>query len=444
MSKKKNWLSGALAVAVVFGSSSMSFAAHTAARHDSTQYPVFPKYSKHVTITWWSWVSSASALVDAFEKAYPTIKVVHYQVPGSEYTKLTTVLKAGSGAPDDVQIEYQMMPQFVNTGDLVNIASYDQKYMSWYPSWVQKQVTFGGKLYAMPEDVAPLGLIYRPNLFEKYHLAVPATWAQFAADAAKIHKANSKVYLSDFPVNDGGNIMGLLWQGGAFPFHQMSNGSWKIDFTSPAAEKVMNFWGNLIKKGYIKADTDFTPQWNHEVGQGMYAAVEGAAWSPDYQILPAMPKKYAPWHATFIPQWVPGQHVDGNWGGSTTAVTTQTKHPRAAALFAAWINLSEQGLSIGNSIGGYFTASKNSPSIPAFTAPIAVLGGQRGNLMFEKESPWVNTSFEWSPWTLYVYSEMQVEFTKAADGRESWDQALANIQQNVAQFARTQGYSVSQ
>ena len=273
---------------------------------------------------------------------------------------------------------------------------------------------------------------------------MPATWAQFAADAAKVHKANPKQYLTYFAPNDGGWITGLLWQGGAFPFHQMSSGAWNIDFTSPAAKKVMNYWGNLIKKGYVKVSNDFTPQWNHEVGSGEFAAAPIAAWGPKYQIQPALPKKFAPWRVAYIPQWAPGQHVDGNWGGSTTAVTNQTKHPRAAALFAAWVNLSRPGLAIGNSVGGYFTGSKNSPQVPAFTAPIPVLGGQRGNLVFEKESPWVNTSFEWSPWTLYVYNEMTVEFTKAAAGKESWNQALANIQQNVSQFAKLQGYTVVQ
>lgn len=442
--KWRLFFSGAVALATTLGMSATIPSEAAARHHVAVAYPKFPKYTKHVTITWWSWVSSANALVKAFEKAYPTIKVIHRQIPGSEYTKLTTVLKAGSGAPDDVQIEYQMMPQYVNTGDLVNLAQYDQQYMKWYPKWVQNQVTFGGKLFAMPEDVAPLGLLYNPSFFAKYHLSVPQTWAQFAADAAKVHKANPKAYLSYFAPNDGGWITGLLWQAGAQPFLQMSNGAWKIDFTSPAAEQVMNFWGNLIKKGYVKVSNDFTPQWNHEVGSGLYGAFPAAAWSPKYQLQPALPKKYTPWKAAYIPQWKAGAHDDGNWGGSTTAVTNQTKHPRAAALFAAWINLSEQGLSIGNNIGGYFTASTDSPHVAAFTAPVPVLGGQRANLIFEKESPWVNTSFEWSPWTLYVYSEMQVEFTKAASGKESWNQALANIQQNVSQFARTQGYQVVQ
>ena len=440
MNRKKFWLSTALSAVMVLGSSSMGFAA----AKPGAGFPTFPKYNKHVTLTFWSWVKSSDALVKAFEKVYPTIKVIHVQVPGSEYTKLTTVLKAGSGAPDDVQIEYQMLPQYVNTGNLVNLAPEDQKYMSWFPKWVQNQVTFGGKLYAIPQDVAPMGLIYRPDLFKKYHLAVPKTWTQFAADAEKLHKENPKAYLTYFPLNDAGQVTGFLWQGGAFPFESTSSGSWKIDFTSPAMKKVVNFWGNLIKKGYIKATNDWTPQWNHELGSGTYASVVGAAWSPKYQIQPALPTKYAPWRVVNIPQWNLAHPSDGNWGGSTTAVTTQTKHPRAAALFAAWINLSKQGLVLGNSVGGYFTASNNSVQVPAFTAPVPVLGGQRGNLVFEKESPWVNTSFEWSPWTLYVYSEMQVEFTKAAAGKESWDQALANLQQNVTQFARTQGYNVVQ
>src|SRR5882757_3843871 len=65
------------------------------------------------TLTFWTWVPDISKEIAVFEKKYPAIKinVVNAGQGGSgataEYTKLRTALKAGSGAPDLVQMEYQ-------------------------------------------------------------------------------------------------------------------------------------------------------------------------------------------------------------------------------------------------------------------------------------------------------------------------------------------------
>ncbi|MEV9242000.1 extracellular solute-binding protein, partial [Klebsiella pneumoniae] len=59
-------------------------------------------------ITYWSWTPSAEAQVAAFQKKYPNVKVnlVNAGTNTEEYTKLQNAIKAGSGAPDVVQIEY--------------------------------------------------------------------------------------------------------------------------------------------------------------------------------------------------------------------------------------------------------------------------------------------------------------------------------------------------
>ena len=63
--------------------------------------------SKPATITFWTWVPNIAQEIALFEKAYPKIKVklVNAGQGLAEYTKLRTALKAGTGAPDVVQIE---------------------------------------------------------------------------------------------------------------------------------------------------------------------------------------------------------------------------------------------------------------------------------------------------------------------------------------------------
>src|SRR5271157_4598917 len=62
------------------------------------------------------------------------------------------------------------------------------------------------------------------------------------------------------------------------------------------------------------------------------------------------------------------------------------------------------------------------------------------NSIFTMMMPWVDKSFEWSPWTSFVYNEMQVQFTNLFSGKITTDQALQNLQDKVEGFARAQGF----
>jgi len=44
--------------------------------------------------------------------------------------------------------------------------------------WTWSQVSQGDKVYAIPQDSGPMGLLYRTDIFAQYHLPVPTTWAQ--------------------------------------------------------------------------------------------------------------------------------------------------------------------------------------------------------------------------------------------------------------------------
>ncbi|HUZ18558.1 MAG TPA: sugar ABC transporter substrate-binding protein [Spirochaetia bacterium] len=412
--------------------------------------PVWPQYTKSASLTVWTWITNADKLGAMFQKAFPTIQMDVKSVGQgqTDYTKLATAIQAGSGAPDVAQVEFQALPQFVNTGGLLDISPYVAGVKPLFPEWAWNQVSMNGKLYAIPQDAGPEGLIYRKDLFDQYKIAVPKTWAEFEQAGAALHQADPSKYITFVAVNDEGEVMGLLWQGGAYPFKNTPNG-WKIDFTSAAAKKVMSYWLGLVQKGYVKVANAWTPDWSHELAVGTYGAVIGAAWSPTYEIEPYMEKNTTQaWRVSEMPQWNAGDTVDSNWGGSTDAVTTQTKYPDAAALFAAWLNTNKDAVAlestdIGQGGSGLFSADLFANKLPNFSAPVPFLGGQSANAVFTKMMPWVDKSFEWSPWTSYVYNQMQVQFSDMFNGKISSDQALQNIQDSVVSFARAQGFKVA-
>lgn len=413
--------------------------------------PSYPSYTQKATLTWWDWGTNDQAVVNMFEKKYPTIHVIPRNVGAGtpEYTKLLTAIKAGSGAPDVVQIEYERLPQFIATGGLRDLAPLGaNRYRSYFLPWTWKQVSQGKAVYAIPVDSGPTALFYNSKIFSRYGLTVPTTWAAFQADAAKLHKANPHLYMSWFDPTGGGWFLSLAWAAGARPFVQTGSNSWRVDIASPQMEKVANLWGQMVQKGYVQPIAASSPDWIKSLSSGRYAAFIGAAWSPSYQLATYV-KPNAGWKAAPLPQWPSGSFTTGNYGGSTYAVTTQSKYPSAALLFAAWLNTSQQGIRwnvLPGDKGGRGVWPTDNAALDnqqLLNQPVPILGGQRVGTLFAKAARAVDTRFQWSPWTTYFYDRYSAEASKAVKGQETWNQALATMQTAVSQFAQQQGYTVS-
>ncbi len=406
-----------------------------------------------VTLTWWTWTANPKAVIANFEKKYPWITIKPpptYGSGGTFYAKLTTALASGTG-PDVTQVELDHLPQFTLAHDLVNIAAYDAKYKSDYPGWVWNQVTQGSNLYAVPEDIGPMGLMYQPSVLQKYHLPVPVTYATFASDAVALHKDDPSMYLTYFPVNDGDYLEALFWQAGARPYQLLPNGTWKINVDGPIEQKVLNYWGKLVDEKAIATDDDFTADWGHHIANDLYASYVGAAWGPTYEVneylTPSHPQTYT---VAALPQWTPGAHADANWGGSTNAVTKDASSDLVAdaALFAGYINTAASGLTVDERPAtasgggrGLFPASVNRSSVAAFTAPVPDFTGNV-NAEFSALSADVPTDFEWSPWDTEFGTYVTTQLEAAAAGKESWTKALQVTQQQLVSYAKTAGYPV--
>ena len=169
-------------------------------------------------LTFWTWVPDIEKEVALFEKKYPAIKVkvVNAGQGEPQYTKLRTALKAGSGAPDVAQIEFQYIPTFTITKSLLDLRPYGAAALKdKFVDWTWGQVTgANGEVWAIPQDTGPMGMLYRKDIFDKHGITPPKTWDEFAAAARKLHAADPNVYLTNLAANQTGAWMGLLWQAG--------------------------------------------------------------------------------------------------------------------------------------------------------------------------------------------------------------------------------------
>jgi multiple sugar transport system substrate-binding protein len=399
-------------------------------------------------LTFWTWVPRIEKEVALFQKKYPAIKikVVNAGAGQPEYTKLRTALKAGTGAPDVAQIEFQFIPTFSLTKSLVDLRPYGaeaakDKFVDW--TWGQATGR-GGEVWAYPQDTGPMGMLYRKDIFDKYDIDLPTTWDEFAAASKKLHAAAPDIYFTNLAPNQNGVWMGLLWQAGARPFENTAADAVTVSVNDETSKKVGAYWEGLIKDGSVSTDPDFTDSWYQGLSRGTYATWLTAAWGPVFLSGNAKGTS-GKWRAAPLPQWDASKPASGNWGGSTSAVISGTKNPIAAAKFAEFINTDPESTKLFTTDQFFFPATKALLADSSFTQQKpAFYGGQAVNEVFAKVSDTVDTSFAWPPFADQAGTDWNETVGKSFTAKGDVGAALDDWQKRVADYATNQGFKVSQ
>ena len=387
-----------------------------------------------VTLTVWSWQPRMQLEVDQFEKAHPNIKInlVNAGQGLPHYVKLRNALKAGMGAPDVAQVEFYMASSLRLIHALVDLSAYGaDQHKDEFTPWTWQQASDKGRVYSMPWDSGPLGLIYRQDILEQYKISPPATWDDFADAAVALHRADPEIYLTDATFNNGGWIAGLLWQAGWRPF-AVDGTNIRITINDAGSKKFAGFWQKLVESGAIETRPGSTTEWYTAYDRGRYAAWVTAAWGPVF--LSQFAKSSAgKWRVAPVPQWQAGQKVSANQGGSTLGVMQQSEHKKEAAEFVIWMTTNLQSAEMFTTEQFLFptlTPLLNSQSFA--DTSFAFYGDQKINRIFIESSKQMDASFQWSPFQDYVNTQMQNEVGAAATGKGT----IARCVRPVAGYCR--------
>jgi len=402
---------------------------------------------KPTTLTVWAWTPGTAKAVAMFEKAYPNIKVNLQNVGQGppHYQKVRTAIKAGQGMPDVVQMEFQYIPSFLLTKDLLDMTPYVPKnFLSNYPEWIQKQINLNNGIYGVPWDSGPLAFIYRKDLLAKAGIKTPiVTWDDFAKAAVKYHQANPSSYLTNLPGGQTGQWLGLFWQAGARPFTTDPN-NMKVDLTSPQAKQVTEYWDKLYANGSISHDADFASSWYQGFAKGKYAGWISAAWGPIFLQSYTKSSK-GEWQAQALPVWHAGDKTSGNWGGSTLAVLKSTKSPEAASEFARWILTEKEPVTMFSAEPQYLFPTLNSMlNDPKWlNTKYAFYGGQEVNKVYAQMAGLVDKSWQWPPVFEYVATTGDAIKSKSVNEGKGATPALQPWQDSVINYAKQQGLTVA-
>ena len=299
--------------------------------------PAAVRAADPVKLLLWSWLPDLQTQVDMFNAAHPGIqvKLVNAGQGAPEYQAVRAGLKAGSGLPDVVHIEFQFLESFRQVDAFADIGQYANAHKGEFPEGTWTQVAKGDVVNGMPWDSGPMAMLYRKDIFDKHGITPPTTWAEFADAAKKIHAADPNVFMTDALFSNGGWVNGLLWPMGWKPISRDGD-KLAININDKISKDFAAYWQDLITAGVIETKPGFNNEWYTGLDSGRYATWLTAGWGPVF--LTSVAKTSAgKWRAADLPQWDASKFATGNWGGSTLAVMKATQHLPEAAELAIWL-----------------------------------------------------------------------------------------------------------
>ena len=395
-----------------------------------------------IQLTFWSWVPGIDKSVNLWNRTHPGVQVHLDQVTAGidgGYAKMFSGVRAGSG-PDLAQVEYWAIPAFMLEHGLVDLNRYGvRKYQDRFVPWQWHQGEFNGGVYAVPQASGPMALYYRADLFKKYGLQPPKTWADYAKAAAVIKQKDPTARIGTFPPANSQWFIALAWQAGAHWFG--ATDKWSVNIDDPATRKVAAYWDDLRRRDLISTMQDVQTGWYKAVHDGKIVSWVGPQWG-DALLKGNAPNTAGKWRVAPMPQWDPEHETAANWGGSSTAVLRGSDHPTEAMEFAVWLNTDRH--SINDLIeGGYgWPAAANVFKGSALDRPDPFFGGQRYNDVFADADRHIDTRWRWIPTTMSLIDTLNSGFTGAVTGNGSFAGTLGTAQSAAVRDMRRKGLQV--
>lgn len=300
-----------------------------------------------VTLEFWTYSlkggdPNAQAIVDRYHELNPDVTIKLSEVGGTAETssKLLAADRADT-APDVVQVEYRALPSLVVSGAVRDITEDVADVRDGVADNIWDLTTLDGQVYGIPQDIGPMMLTYRADLFAQYDVAVPTTWAEYAAAAETIHAQDPSVYIASFSPTQFEFFASVAAQAGG-EWWSNDGDAWTVGIGDDPSLDTADFWQDLVDRDLVSVEPLLTPEWNAKVNDGRILSWAAAAWAPSV-LYSVAPDTAGTWEAAPLPQWTAGDAAVPFLGGSTYLVPEKSKHAEEAAKFAAWLGATDEG-----------------------------------------------------------------------------------------------------
>ena len=278
------------------------------------------------------WPDVVAAATKQFQSDHPGTNVnVQYQNWGDHLQKFDATLAGGSG-PDVIEMGNTEMTKYMAAGAFADISSARGSFDN-SANWLKglaASARYGGKTYGVPYYAGSRVVTYRSDLYKKAGISkLPATTAQYVADAKKLAAKNGKKGFS--PVYIAGTdwyvAMGFVFDYGGGIATQVS-GKWKGLLSTPQSIAGLTAYKNFFNAtSRASKTTDETHPNPYDVyAQGQAASIVGPSWFSC-----CVGAKFKGSTAQFVmPGRVKGKAMPGFLGGSDLAVPANSSNKALA------------------------------------------------------------------------------------------------------------------
>lgn len=257
-------------------------------------------------------------------------------------------LSSHSGGYDILYVHPAWFGEYAKAGYLKPIGSYMTNKRLNPPGWtgaseylpsILKQGVYNGQQYCLQDFVGTDLLAYRKDVFTKYHLAPPRTWAQVAADAKFLNGKQGMAGITLAGKAAGGisdNLSTLLISLGTWWY----NAADKPSLSTAKATRAIALYVKLAK---------YAPPGilNYHVDQVAIAAAQGKA-AMMIDNTPSIARLNDPTQSKTVGKWgfeplastlkkPAGELIYWNW-----CVAADSKNPQAAYSFIQWFTSGQQ------------------------------------------------------------------------------------------------------
>jgi len=145
-----------------------------------------------------------------------------------------------------------------------------------------------------------------------------------------------------------------------------------------------------------------------------------------------------------MPTYDGGDAVTAENGGSSEAVTKQSKNPALAAGFLQWLNSSEDSIDVFLESGGFPATVADLNSDEFLNYESDYFGGQKINEVLVGAANSVSTGWQYLPWQSYANSIYADTVGQSYLNKRSISAGLAAWQQQNVSYGSEQGFTVSE
>ncbi|WP_371658105.1 ABC transporter substrate-binding protein [Streptomyces sp. NBC_00280] len=397
--------------------------------------------TKGGTVNVWAWEPTLKSVAANFEKKYPKVKInlVAERSGDKHYTALSNAIAAKKGVPDVAQVEYFALSQYSLTKGLTDLAPYGaDKLKAKYTPGPWNAVSDGDKVYGLPMDSGPMAMFYNKKVFDKYKVAVPTTWDEYVDAAAKLHKADPKVYIAN-DAGDAGFTTSMLWQAGSRPY-KVDGTKVSVNFDDAGAKKYTDTWQKLLDQKLVSPINGWTDDWYKGLGDGTIATLTTGAWMPA-NFVSGVPQAAGDWRAAPMPAWTKGDKASAENGGSSLALPELGKNKELAYAFVEYANA---GDGVQTRVDeGAFPATTAQLQDPAFLSKkFEYFDGQEANKIFADSAANVASDWSYLPFQQYANSIFNDTVGKAYISSEKLSAGLKTWQDASIKYGTEQGFTV--